>query len=1320
MPSVTQREPTEFFVVGGPVQPERRCYVERAADRRLLDALRAKRLCFVLGPLAIGKSSLLHRAAQTLRASGTLVANVDLRRIAEQRSDAPDGSLRLIAARIAAELKLGVDVDAWWGARDAGRGNRLVAFFWEIVLTNTAAPIVVLVDDIDAALALPFAADLLDAVGGCHAHRSRESDFARLGFALAGCAAQRELEQVSAALGAAKAELIDPEDFTAEQSYRLAVAFGGNQELAQALMDRICAWTGGHPYLTQRVARGAARKGGRFEDVERVVREQLLAPEAANQDPLLAHVRAWFAEPSRPSRRAAKLLQKLAAGGKVEEPAETAIAERLWLSGAVRVGPERQLGIRNRIVKDLVAAGWLRPKSGAPKWLAAAAVLLAAVAAGGYWYTQRLPVADIETLTSSAAAPEAVEESYRRLRGLPGFEERADELWLAALDRQSRAATTLASAAAADTRLRALPGQNAAADRLLSEFWLRRARERARAEQRDAAILLAQRGAALPGADPAAAAYLAELAGDDYSRLERSLRLPGAPEYWHTTFARAAVVSIDAERRVSRTPLGSTAGTPTVEVAPIALTALAHSALTRELAVDGEGTAGELELSLAVQHAAAGELLVTLAAPSGAVAAIAVPRSDGNAVETFLFRPSESSGIAQLADEGVRGVWRLTVVDREAGNTGAFGGWGLTFGDVVMRDDPPEPVPIPDPVRSGEVAVQAAAERAVAWPITAGVVGTLALWNLATGQLEHDLTLPSAPSSVALDPTGARVLAATERLLMVWNAADGALAARVGTETEFVLPPVFSPDGGYVAIAERVDGANPLYSVLRSADGSLVGTIEGTPDVQGWELGPGGRYAALRGPDTVVRVLETRRGAELRRLPHSHAVERLLHSSDGAVLLTVDRAGAIASWPLALASAALGRPLGRTISAATVSASADGRRLAFTRDDGAVAVLDVATGVELYRLRIARSVPVTRTQLSADGTELVTQSAATLKTWRLPAKPVTPPSVTVDAVPTVLALDRASGMLAVGLASGQLQIGAASAPAARPSLSFFGHRGGITAAALSSSRGLAATGGNDGIVRVWDLTSGAPIAAVAQPADAPVTIVALSVDGRYVANAAAGTVRAAAVADGRVVAEVQAEGAVTALAFAPDAARIAVGDTTGAVVIAPLAEEARERMTVRLGAAATSLAFAPDGARLAAGTADGTIVLVATADGDVEGTARHWSQPIRWLEFSPDGSALLVATDAWVHALAATSTLAPAHSKLVVWPAASTALVASSATTVSFAGVEAAGVLTSGVIDVAASPSVVTADPAALVARDWSAALALRLNDNGDPVPIDP
>ena len=1317
MPSVIQ--PAEFFVVGGPVQPERPCYVERAADRKLAEALQAKRLCYVLGARAVGKSSLLKRAARALRAGRTLVSSVVLSRIAEESAaDSADAGLRSISEHVASELELGVDVAAWWGSRDELGENRLVEFFWEIVLTNTTAPIVVLLDEVEAALERPWAADLLDAVGGCYTRRTRETDFGRLGFALAGSTSRHALAEASAEPVFGEAELIEPEDFSVQQAYRFAPAFGGDRELAQALIDRVHAWTGGHPYLTQRVARGVARKGGRLEDVERVVREQLLAAGAADRDPVLSDAHAWLCEPSRPARRAARVLQRVCAGATVAEPAETEVAERLWLSGTVRIDGEGRVRARNRIVKELVASGWLKTKRTGVRWLAAAAVLLLAVAAGGYWYTQRLPVADIETLSSEAAELEDAEAAYRRLRALPGFAERADELWVTALARQSRAATSLPAAAAADTRLRELPGQEEAADRLLGEFWLRRARERAHVEQREVAILLAQRAASLPAAPPAAAAYLAELAGSDYTRLERTLRLGSSPAYWHAAFAQGAVEWIDAGRQAVHTPFGAEAGADALGTGPIELTALEHAALTRELAIDGDGTAGDFELSLAVQHAAAGELLVTLQAPSGAAAAVTVPRSDAAAVEIFRFSAAQGSSLAQLADEGIRGAWRLTVVDREEGNTGLFGGWGLTFGDQLSSDDLAEPVAIPDPLRTAAVNVQAVAERALAWPVSPGAIGTLALWNLATGRLEHDFTLPGAPREAALDASGARVLAATERELMLWNAEDGALVARIATGTQFVLPPVFSADGAYVAIAERVDGASPLYSVLRSADASLVATIEGAADAEGWELGPGGRYIVLQGPQTVVRVIETRRGGELRRLAHAHAVDRVLHARDGTALLTVDRAGAIAAWPLAATDADLGRPLGRTAAPASVSASADTRRLAFTRFDGAVSVIDVAAGAELYRLRLPRSLPVTGTQLSADGTELVTQSGALLKRWRLPPQAVVPRAQPVGGLPSAVALDRTSDVMAVGLASGQLHLGPVTGGGdARASLAFFGHRGAVAAVALNGSRGLAATGGDDGIVRLWDVTTGAPTGVVEQPADAPIALVALSRDGRRVASAAARTIRVADVADGRVTDELQSEGAVTALAFAPDGSLFAAGDAAGVVHVAMLAP-AREPAIARLDAAVTWLAFAPDGSRLAAADADGAITLIALPSAAVERTVRRWAQPIAWLEWSPEGDALLAATDAWLHSLEATPELTPAYSKLAVWPASSTALVAISNRAVGFAGVSD-GAIMSGTIDLAAADNV-SVDVAALVARDWQSAFALRLNDNGEPLPFDP
>jgi hypothetical protein len=179
---------------------------------------------------------------------------------------------------------------------------------------------------------------------------------------------------------------------------------------------------------------------------------------------------------------------------------------------------------------------------------------------------------------------------------------------------------------------------------------------------------------------------------------------------------------------------------------------------------------------------------------------------------------------------------------------------------------------------------------------------------------------------------------------------------------------------------------------------------------------------------------------------------------------------------------------------------------------------------------------------------------------------------------------------------------------------------------------------------------------------------------------------------------------------------LAVGDAAGGVLIVPLG--GGRRATVRLAAAVVALAFAPDGGRLAVGDASGALTL-ASAAGESEGTVRHWQQPIRWLEWSPDGRALLVATDAWLHALTTASpALAAIHSRLVTWPAAETVATAISGSSVGFAGIATDNRLISGVLDLAASEP--AADAAALVARDWSAALAVRLNDNGDPVPFAP
>jgi hypothetical protein len=171
------------------------------------------------------------------------------------------------------------------------------------------------------------------------------------------------------------------------------------------------------------------------------------------------------------------LLRKIAAGSKVAGPKDAAVAEHLLLSGAVRVDQNGRLQCRNRVIKELVASRWIKSAPSRGRFALAAVMVLAMLAAGGYWYMRYLPETDIATLSSPTATLTETEEAYRRLRALPGFAARAEALWSEALERQGRAAGTTEAAAAVDTRLRELPGQDAAADLLLGDFWLRRARE---------------------------------------------------------------------------------------------------------------------------------------------------------------------------------------------------------------------------------------------------------------------------------------------------------------------------------------------------------------------------------------------------------------------------------------------------------------------------------------------------------------------------------------------------------------------------------------------------------------------------------------------------------------------------------------------------------------------------------------------------------------------------------------------------------------------------------------------------------------------------
>ena len=303
----------EFFVAAGPVQPDRLCYIERDSDEALVQAIRDQQFCYVLGPRASGKSSLMARAIRILRAEGQLAAVVDLTQIgARGESEEPGRWYYSIAYRIVRELRLKVQLQTWWQEKSALRSEeRLAEFFWEIVLTNTTVPVTIFIDEIERATELAFSKELFTAIHNCYSSRTTEPDFARLNFVVLGTALPHQLAPDRTVSPFDFGTAIELEDFTLEESYSLAPGFPTSKDQALALLDQIYQWTGGQPYLTQKIARGVVRRGAEYDDVDSVVREWFLAQGARREEPLLNHIRSLLTRRAPGNRQALTLLAKL-------------------------------------------------------------------------------------------------------------------------------------------------------------------------------------------------------------------------------------------------------------------------------------------------------------------------------------------------------------------------------------------------------------------------------------------------------------------------------------------------------------------------------------------------------------------------------------------------------------------------------------------------------------------------------------------------------------------------------------------------------------------------------------------------------------------------------------------------------------------------------------------------------------------------------------------------------------------------------------------------------------------------------------------------
>ena len=317
------------------------------------------------------------------------------------------------------------------------------------------------------------------------------------------------------------------------------------------------------------------------------------------------------------------------------------------------------------------------------------------------------------------------------------------------------------------------------------------------------------------------------------------------------------------------------------------------------------------------------------------------------------------------------------------------------------------------------------------------------LWDLKSGALLGGFGAGLHKGlAVAFTPDGTRLACAADNGAAVWDTSSGRLVRDFGNHEREVSAVAISPDGGTVLTGAR-DNLVKLWDV---ASGTLLKTFAGHTDwVERVALSPDGRYAASGSSDALIKVWDVQTGNELQTLRgHVAFITALAFSAGGSTLVSGSWDGSVIVWDLAAGRARFElktesrshynqkqndmEQSRRAI--AWAGFSDDGRRIVAVTHDGAVSAWDAQTGMEILQ-RPAITGYVTPLIMSHDGRQVL---------W--------------DGKPgSITASDAATGE--------ELRQLLGQDPG-----------GGLAMSTPGNDRRLASIG-NDRIIRIWDVKSGA-------------------------------------------------------------------------------------------------------------------------------------------------------------------------------------------------------------------------------------------------------